>query len=97
MTSSGLTQRKRNFQTDQSENDFTCDNSGKTNSLSSLPVEEDDEKKAKQLTLMEQVLLLGLKDSQVYNFYLPLIKNKLSRERCLFGMTTFPMFLEVVF
>ena len=50
-----------------------------------VPVEEKE-----RLTLMEQVVLLGLKDTQV------LILAK-TRAHCLFGMTIFLMYLEDAF
>jgi hypothetical protein len=63
------------------------------------PEDEDDDKKEK-LTLMEECLLLGLKDNQVqYIQFIPryLVFERKFRERFLFGTTIFPMFYEDVY
>ena len=89
----GLTQRRRNNggstdAFDEVQDPLTNRLSPQTSEIldpQSLPHEQDDDdKKERQLTLMEQVLLLGLKDSQVVN------QNTLTlREHCLFGTIIF--------
>jgi hypothetical protein len=70
MSGTGLTQRKvRHTQSIPGVEDPSLSNQHISPTSASQEALEDDEKKERQLTLMEQILLLGLKDSQVISFF----------------------------
>ena len=61
--------------------------------------ENAERTKQPKLTLMEEILLLGLKDKQVRTFrprFQPHVLMHVTRATCRFGMTTSPMLFEAV-